>query len=126
MKAVQLTDEFATNDNMPILELDAESGEAILKGKCLPENANEMQAQLEEYLDPFLERGKLYFTLKLQFFNTASSKVFEIYFSKMQEYFKKGGEMKVLWCFQDDDEDMGEAGDEYAELVDFPFELKAY
>ena len=34
--------------------------------------------------------------------------------------------MKVEWYFHDEDEDMEEAGQEFSELVEIPFEFKAY
>jgi len=34
--------------------------------------------------------------------------------------------MKILWYFHEDDEDMEEAGQEFSELVEIPFEFKTY
>jgi hypothetical protein len=34
--------------------------------------------------------------------------------------------IKVSWYFHDDDEDMEEAGQEFSELVEIPFEFKTY
>ena len=32
----------------------------------------------------------------------------------------------IKWCYPEDDEDMKEAGEEYAEIVDVPFEQVPY
>jgi hypothetical protein len=37
-----------------------------------------------------------------------------------------GHEVVVQWYYQEDDEDMQEAGDEYSEIVDIPFEMHSY
>jgi SiaC family regulatory phosphoprotein len=34
--------------------------------------------------------------------------------------------IKIVWCFQPDDENMEETGQEFSELVDIPFEFKNY
>ena len=126
MKVIQLTDEFTANEGMPILEVNSEEGTATIKGRCLPESASEMQKQLDTHLDPCLVKGKLHFTFSLEFFNTSSSKVIELFLNKMEEFHSTGGDMKVKWCFAEEDEDMEEAGEEFATLVAFPFELVAY
>ena len=126
IEVIQLTDEFTADESMPKLELDAENGIAILLGRCLPESANEMQAQFDEHLTPFLQNGKLHLIFKLEFFNTSSSKVIELFLNKMEEFYKKGHDIKVDWFFTEDDEDMEEAGEEFATLVDFPFKLMDY
>lgn len=127
MKSIQLKDEFTFDERMPILTINEDTSEAIIEGRCMPETANQMHAQMEEYLTPFLEQGKLHLSFKLEFFNTASSKVFELFLNKLQAYFtKRDADVKVHWAFLDDDEDMGEAGAEFATLVDFPFEIESY
>ena len=35
-------------------------------------------------------------------------------------------EVKVKWCYNADDEDMLEAGEDYREIAGIPFELSAY
>ena len=62
------------------------------------------------------------FVFKLEYFNTASSKMILDLLSRMEDI--KG--MKVIWYFHDDDEDMEEAGDEFSALVKIPFEFKVY
>ena len=123
MKIYQLTDDLTLNENMPKIAIDEEEGNVTLTGKCLPEEATQMQKQLEKYLKPLLDAGNLHLIFRLDFFNTASSKIFELYLSKLDHFYKNGGNIKISWCFQEDDEDMEEAGDEFATLVDFPFEL---
>jgi len=36
---------------------------------------------------------------------------------------ENGQKVRVRWYFMADDEDMQEAGEEYAEMVDVPFEI---
>lgn len=126
IKTIQLTDEFTVDENMPKLEIDDTQSLVIIIGRCLPESANKMQQQLNEQLEPLLENARLHFMFKLEFFNTSSSKVIELFLNKMEEHHKRGEFMQVTWFFTEDDEDMEEAGEEFATLVTFPFELAEY
>lgn len=126
MISIQLKDEFTYDERMPILTIDEAASEATIAGRCMPETANQMHAQMDEYLTPFLEQGKLHLTFQLEFFNTASSKVFELFLNKLQENFDNNVDVKIFWRYQEDDEDMEEVGDEFSSLVKFPFELISF
>jgi len=67
-------------------------------------------------------RSTTLFVFKLEYFNTASSKVLLDTISALS--FIRN--TKVLWYHQEDDEDMKEAGEEFFELVNIPFEFKTY
>ena len=41
----------------------------------------------------------------------------------MEEYFSKGGDARVKWFYVEEDEDIKEAGLEFKEDVDLPFEM---
>jgi hypothetical protein len=41
---------------------------------------------------------------------------------KLEELFHAGKEVLIKWHYAEDDEDMKEAGEEYADIVDVPFE----
>jgi hypothetical protein len=58
----------------------------------------------------------------LEYFNTASSKLILDVLSALEDI----KDMKILWYFHEDDEDMEEAGQEFSELVEIPFEFKTY
>jgi hypothetical protein len=45
---------------------------------------------------------------------------------KLEEMFEGGKSISVKWYFPEDDEDMEEAGAEYADIVDVPIELIGY
>jgi hypothetical protein len=62
------------------------------------------------------------FTFKLEYFNTASSKLILDVLSALEEI--EG--VTIDWYFHEDDEDMEEAGEEFSELVEIPFEFKTY
>jgi len=63
---------------------------------------------------------------KLEYFNTASSKLILDIFLKLEEMQEHGKKISVKWYFPEEDEDMEEAGEEYADIVDIPFEQISY
>ena len=68
------------------------------------------------------QKEKLHFHFKLEYFNTASSKLILDILSKLEEI----DGTSVTWFFHEDDEDMEEAGEEFSDLVEVPFEFSTY
>ena len=62
------------------------------------------------------------FVFKLEYFNTASSKLILDVLSALEDI----DGTTIMWYFHEDDEDMEEAGEEFSELVEIPFEFKTY
>lgn len=93
-----------------------------IAGRSLSDNApafyKPVLAWLHDYAaDPNPETA---FAFRLEYINTASSKVVLELLGILQRI--EGA--KVLWYFQDEDEDMEETGEEFSELVNVPFEFK--
>jgi len=62
------------------------------------------------------------FNFKLHYFNSSSAKYFlDILKKLIAKFYSKGVELKVFWYYEDDDEDMLEAGEELSHMVKFPF-----
>lgn len=63
---------------------------------------------------------KIEIVVDLEMFNTPSAK-------KLLEVFKslESEESKVIWMYEEDDEDMLEAGQDYESIVKLPFEFVA-
>ncbi len=115
-------------DDTPAVVLDAENEVYQLSGRSLPEDVGAFYDPILDWLDDFAESGqsKMTFGFKLEYFNTASSKLLLDILLKLEEMFENGKEIMVKWYFPEDDEDMEEAGEEYADIVDVPFEQISY
>jgi len=112
------------SEDTPKIMLDKKNGIFEISGRSLPEDSAEFYRPVIEWIN---EYGKdpnpiTEFTLKLEYFNTASSKLILDVLSSLEDI--KG--MKIMWYFHEDDEDMEEAGQEFSELVEIPFEFKTY
>lgn len=90
----------------------------------MPEDSAEFYKPVIEWIKVYAEDSNptTDFTFKLEYFNTASSKLILDVLSALEEV----KSIKVSWYFHDDDEDIEEAGQEFSELVEIPFEFKTY
>ena len=109
-----------------ILDLDATIME--LEGRSLPEDVNTFYEPVLSWLEEYSKSplDNTVFNFKLTYFNTASSKVILDILTQFEEMIEDGHQVLVRWHFPEEDEDMQEAGEEYADMVDVPFEMVSY
>jgi hypothetical protein len=115
-------------DDTPSVILDAASNFFEIAGRSLPEDVAAFYSPIIDWLDKYIQspNPKTNFNFKLVYFNTASSKLLLDILMKLEELHKNGKEVLVKWHYSEDDEDMKEAGEEYADIVDVPFEQISY
>jgi hypothetical protein len=62
--------------------------------------------------------------IQLEYFNTSSSKCVLDILKKLQSINQSGrSKSKVYWYYEEDDEDMLEAGEDYQAIIKVPFEM---
>jgi SiaC family regulatory phosphoprotein len=100
-----------------------------LTGRSLPEDVVTFYKPTLEWLTAYGENPnpEMNFDIKLEYFNTASSKLLLDILMKLDEISEaKAIKITVNWHYDKNDSDMEEAGEEYSELVGIPFSLKPY
>ncbi len=118
--------EIQGTNKTPYIKFDPESGELIMKGRSIPENAVEFYKPLVDWLNEYAKNPKDKTTVKIQleYFNTSSSKCILDVFKKLEEIHKKEGkEVVINWYYEEDDEDMLEAGEDYQSILKIPFRM---
>ena len=115
-------------EDTPRIILDAGNEILEISGRSLPEDVSSFYEPVLNWLNEYAEnpKKKTVFNFKLTYFNTASSKLLLDILMKLEEMHEKGQDVLIRWHFPEDDEDMAEAGEEYADIVDVPFEQVAY
>ncbi len=113
-------------EDTPKIILDGTNNIFEISGRSLPEDCAQFYKPILDWLDAFTPTGALNFVFKLDYFNTASSKLILDILNRLEKIKNKGKEVKILWYFSEDDEDMQEAGEEFSELVEVPFQLESY
>ena len=110
----------------PTIKFDAEQGIIEIKGRSIPENSIEFYKPLIDWLEKYSSKPKTdtIVNIQLEYFNTSSSKCILDVFKKL-ESINKGGQSQVVinWHYEEDDEDMSEAGEDYQAIINVPFKM---
>jgi hypothetical protein len=61
--------------------------------------------------------------IQLEYFNTSSSKCILDVFKKLEAINKGGSQVVINWYYEEDDEDMLEAGEDYQAIINVPFKM---
>ncbi len=109
----------------PTVNFNSADGTLELKGRSIPENSIEFYKPLNDWIDSYATSPKSSTTVdvKLEYFNTSSSKCILDLFKQLESLNKQDTEVKVNWYFEEDDEDMAEAGEDYQAIINLPFEM---
>lgn len=109
----------------PSIKFDAVNGVLELKGRSIPENSVEFYKPLNDWIDTYgsSPQPMTILDMKLEYFNTSSSKCILDLFKQLEGLNGKGTEVKVNWYFEEDDEDMEEAGEDYQAIIGLEFKM---
>ena len=115
-------------EDTPKVILDKDTDIMEISGRSLPEDVTSFYEPVLTWLEEYSQNPnkKTIFNFKLVYFNTASSKLLLDILMKLEEIHEAGNDVLIRWHFPEDDEDMEEAGEEYADIVDVPFEQVNY
>ncbi|MCK5135664.1 MAG: DUF1987 domain-containing protein [Bacteroidales bacterium] len=110
-------------DDSPFVVLDPENNRFEISGKSLPEDVVVFYQPVLDWLTAYKKEPntKTEFTIKLIYFNTASSKLILDILMIFEEMVEEGHNVLIKWLSMQSDEDMQEAGKEYEEMIDVPF-----
>ena len=109
----------------PTIKFDADNGVLELRGRSIPENSIEFYKPLNDWIDAYAGGPKpnTIVDVKLEYFNTSSSKCILDLFKQLEKLDSGNTEVKINWYFEEDDEDMEEAGEDYQAIIDLPFKM---
>jgi len=109
----------------PGIVLDAKKGIFEMSGKACPEDAIEFYSPIIEWLENYRSEPnpQTIFVFKLSYYNTASSKILLTIMQQLELIKKSGADVKIKWYYYEDDEELQIAGEEFAEMIEVPFEL---
>jgi hypothetical protein len=116
------------SDKTPTISLNADSGEMEFSGKSIPENSANLYGPVMEWIDKYIKTPNedTVFIVKLEYFNTSSSKYLLEIFRRFEDLFKSGKKVSVQWYYELEDEDMQESGDDFRDILKIPVELIVY
>lgn len=103
----------------PEVSLNPETGECYLKGESYIENTNAFYAPIFEWIRAYTEDTSrpLFFTFQTTYFNTSSSKAILKVMQILKQFQEAGGDLKAIWYYPEDDEDIREEGEDYVAFL---------
>ncbi len=109
----------------PTVNFDATTGKIEVKGRSIPENSIEFYRPLVEWLEEYSKEPQdlTNVNIQLEYFNTSSSKCILDVFKKLEAIKKAKNEVIINWYYEEDDEDMLEAGEDYESIIRIPFKM---
>jgi hypothetical protein len=120
MEALKIEAKYDT----PRVVLDPGNGTFEVSGRSIPEDADEFYQPMLTWLEKYSKESSpsTDFVFKLDYLNTASSRCIQNVLLLLKSI--KG--VSIQWLYKEDDQDMEDAGNDFAELIEFPIVLKSY
>lgn len=109
--------------NTPAVLLDPNRGVFKIFGRSSPENSIQFYDPIKDVIANNISGDKFDVRIKMEYFNTSSSKCIYDLLKEIKALSDKGKEVIVRWYYEEDDEDMLEAGEDYSDLLDLPFKF---
>lgn len=107
----------------PLINFDPDEGILEMKGRSSPENSIQFYQRVLDNLDEYVTSEGLEFTANIAFeyFNTSSSKCLFDIFKRLSKIENSGKKITINWYYEEGDDDMMEAGEDYSDLLDLDF-----
>jgi hypothetical protein len=117
--------ELTASAKTPEVFFDSENGMLRLKGRSIPENSIEFYKPLYDWVDSYSStpNQETIIEVMLEYFNTSSSKCLLDLFKKLERLSGDSSNVNVHWYYEEDDEDMAEAGEDYQAIIKLPFKM---
>ena len=112
-------------EKTPEFEYNPDANTIIISGKSIPEDHKTVFDPILDWLSIFVTnpQDKTLMVLKLNYFNSSSSRYFMKILRKLEVIPEAGKKIEIHWIYEKDDIDMYDCGLDYKELVEIPFSL---
>lgn len=109
----------------PLVEFDSAQDTFRIVGKSLPEDVKNFYSPVIHWLDEYSKKPnpRTHLIVDFEYFNTSSSKMILIILNKIKDIYRSGKDVLVTWVFPQFDAEIEDAGEEFAELLNIPFEF---
>lgn len=106
----------------PTVNFITNEGLLEIKGRSIPENSIEFYKPLIDWIESYAQGPKdnTNINIQLEYFNTSSSKCILDLFKKLEAI---NNNITINWYYEEDDEDMLEAGEDYEAIINIPFKM---
>ncbi len=115
------------SNESPGINFDKQNNKFMIFGKSFPEEAKRFFDPALMWLEEYLQNPneETIFEIRLDYYNSATSTMLLEILYMLEKIVKAGKKVKVLWNYLEIDDDMLDAGKEYEEMLEIPFEFQA-
>lgn len=101
------------------------NGEFLIEGISLVPNVHSFYKPVFDWLEEFEKNLPPSISIRLEFeyLNTASIHTVVTILKRLVNYTEKNAELKIIWCYAADDEDLLENGQNFENYVNYKFEF---
>lgn len=112
----------------PEITLDPKSGVFEIEGRSIPENSVDFYQKVMHWMDAYREEPnpQTKFVVKLEYFNTSSSKCLIDILRKLEKIYTDGHEVVLEWHYDEYDDDMRESGEDFQEILKIPVKMISF
>ena len=112
-------------NNTPSIFIDEANLLCRIEGSSYPEDAYEVYQHVIDWLNRVGKdnNSELVVEFDYDFLNSISHKKVWQILHELKQFYKGGRPVKVIWYYNESDEDIMEAGEDLAELMNIPFQL---
>lgn len=122
MKSIYREAAFRT----PEINFDSQKNIFFIKGRSLPENANEFYDPYKKWLKNYFS-GKVdpcKFILQIDYFNSSSSRMILEIMYILKNSIHEGNTIEIIWRYEEDDDEMMTVGEEIEAIIEVPIQME--
>lgn len=118
--------EIKETNNTPHIIMDSTTNSIIIEGKSFPEDSKEFYKSVVDWIDEYRIKKPKEVILTINLFYLSSSSIISIkqLLMKVEEMTQEGTKALIIWCYDEDDDDIKKTGEDYARLTKLTFEFK--
>jgi hypothetical protein len=111
----------------PQISLDPKQQIFEIEGRSIPENSVDFYKPVMQWMDFYRQHpnDKTRFVIRLEYFNTSSSKCLIDILRKLEKIYLDGHDVELEWYFEEKDDDMRESGEDFKEILKIPIRMIA-
>lgn len=116
---------IAATENSPEINFDLTTNTFYIRGKSIVSEVDRFYAPVLDWLknNQANVKGEVNFVFDLEYFNIFSSKRILFILYTLGDIRANGTDVRITWYFSQEDDDMKEVGEDYACMVNIPFDF---
>lgn len=110
------------SETSPGVIMDPTKGFIKLYGRSIPNDAESTFRPVLVWMKEYIQNPQesTVFECEMDYFNSSSQKYMADIFKMSNQLFKKGKQIKIVWKYSKEDEDMKLIGEQFQNLINFP------